>query len=96
MVHKDRLLDLECSEERLAAANERAEANEKDAARYRWLFTDGPTYQGAMSSAGSMPPARGPYVLLEPPSLNQFSNMILNKQGADSIIDAAMQKEESK
>lgn len=68
----------------------RIEALEKDAKRYQWLCDKGHSYHGAMSGSASMSISRGPYILLEPPSCNGFSNMILTKQVADVIIDAAI------
>lgn len=67
---------------------------QKDAARYRWLCDSGYNYHGAMIGSGSMSIGRGPYILLEPPSLNQFSNIVLGKQAADLIIDTAMHPKE--
>jgi hypothetical protein len=63
---------------------------EKDAVRYQWLCDKGHSYHGAMAGTGSMSICRGPYILLEPPSHNKFSNMILTKQAADVIIDKAI------
>ena len=62
----------------------------KDAARYQWLCDKGYNYHGAMAGSGSMSICRGPYILLEPPSHNKFSNMVLGKSSADVIIDAAI------
>jgi hypothetical protein len=67
-----------------------AEALRKDAARYQWICDKGYNYHGAMAGSGSMSICRGPYILLEPPSHNKFSNMILTKQAANAIIDAAI------
>ena len=68
------------------------EAAKKDAERYQWLCDKGYNYHGAMAGSGSMSICRGPYILLEPPSHNKFSNMILGKQAADLVIDAAIAK----
>lgn len=39
---------------------------------------------------GSMSICRGTYILLNPPSHNNFSKMVLGKAAADAIIDAAI------
>lgn len=62
----------------------------KDANRYQWLCDKGYNYHGAMAGTSSMSICRGPYILLEPPSLNKFSNLALGKPAADVIIDAAI------
>lgn len=62
---------------------------EKDAARYRWLFSDGPTHT-PIAGTPSMSQSRGPYVMLDPPSANSFSGMVLGKSSADHFIDAAL------
>ena len=63
---------------------------EKNDARYRWLCEKGPSYHGAMIGSGSMSISRGPYIYLERPANNRFSNVILNKEMADAFIDVAM------
>lgn len=65
----------------------------KDAERYQWLCDKGYSYHGAMAGTGSMSICRGPYIILEPPSHNNFSKMVLGKLATDVIIDAAISKE---
>ena len=71
------------------------DALRKDAKRYQWLCDKGYNYHGAMAGSGSMSICRGPYIRLEPPSVNNFSNMILGKPAADAIIDAAIKGEQA-
>ena len=74
----------------LAAKDAEIERLRADAARYQWLCEKGHSYHGAMVGTGSMSQGRGPYIRLEPPSHNNFSNMALGKEAADAIIDAAI------
>jgi hypothetical protein len=80
--------EIQCRE-----AAQRLRELEKDAVRYRWLCDKGHSYHGAVAGTGSMSICRGPYILLELPSHNKFSNMILTKQAADVIIDKAISEE---
>ena len=84
---RDLLID--CRADLSAAHAALAEA-QRDAARYRWLKENGPTYHGACQGTASMSIGRGPYIYLEVPAHNNFSNFVLNGDSADRIIDAAM------
>jgi hypothetical protein len=81
------------ADKEIAQLQAEVEALRKDAARYQWLCNKGYNYHEAIAGSGSMSICRGPYILLEPPSHNKFSNLVLGKQSADVLIDTAIAKD---
>lgn len=67
---------------------EAAERMVKDAKRYRWLRDYGHSH--FIYGSASSTPGRGPYIRLSPPAMNQFSDLTLWGDVADTSIDAAM------
>ena len=70
------------------------EADQRDAARYRWLRDYG--HSRVIVGAASMPTGCGPYIRLDPPANNTFSGITLWAETADSAIDAAMSAQSDK
>jgi len=60
----------------------------RDAERYRWLRDKG-AYRN-IAGLASMNSGRGPYIYMELPSCNSFSNFVLTGIYADAHIDAAI------
>lgn len=66
-----------------------------DSKRYVWMIDEGHKYHEAIVSTPSMGYSTGPYIVLDPPSCNGFSNIaIKNKAFADATIDECMAKQE--
>lgn len=67
-----------------------------DSKRYIWLINEGHKYTAAFSGTATMSISRGPYIIVSPPSNNQFSSIVVNaKPFADELIDRCMDQQEA-
>lgn len=63
----------------------------QDSKRYQWLIEQGHLYSGAAIGTASMTPSKGPYIVLDLPSVNRFSSLVLSDKAAtDAVIDKAI------